>query len=304
MIEAWLTRSAELAASPEAPPDEREHARWVSDALFTEFGVAPPAARRTTHEVPTDRGLLRIDVYRPPGRGADVVPAYLVLHGGAFRFGHPDELVNVAFCSARAVDAGVAVVCVDYALAPENPHPAATLDARDALRWLVERARDLAIDPDRIVVGGVSAGGALAAGLCAWARDHGVAVRGQLLEVPVVDLSPGAPWLDEHAALNGLGDLETIREGYATPDEALTAEVSPLRGDLAGLPPTHVMTAELDPLRAGGEELVRRLRAAGTEVTATRHLGEVHASQALLRGWRGARLWHREVVAVLRDLVG
>ncbi len=61
------------------------------------------------------------------------------------------------------------------------------------------------------------------------------------------------------------------------------------------------MTAEYDPLRAGGEEFVERLRAAGNNVSATRHLGQLHGSHGLLQGLRAARLWHAEVAAVLRD---
>lgn len=299
-IRAWQTRIADVTAQDALDTDERTRARQLSDRLFAEFGEIPSPAARTTHTVTSPKGDLRIDEYRPADAVGDL-PAYLVLHGGAFRLGDLDELINVAFCSNRAVDAGYAVFCPDYALAPTHPHPAASLDARAALTWLVEHSTDLGIDATRIVVGGVSAGGALAASLCMWARDNGLPVSGQLLEVPVVDLSDNAPWISEYSDLNGLPSVRDLRAGYASDQDAQTPGVSPLRGDLRDLPTTHVMTAEFDPLRAGGEALVGRLVEAGNRVTGTRHLGALHGTQSLLKDYRGARLWHHEVVSVLRD---
>lgn len=300
-ITAWLRRLDELASGTSSATSERSRSREVSDLLFTEFGIMDAArARRTTHIVPTAEGDMRVDEYRPVN-AAGPLPAYLLLHGGAFRLGELDEAVNVAFCSKRAADADYAVFSADYALAPERPHPAASHDAQAALLWLLANGSSLEIDLDRLVVGGVSAGGALSASLCAWARDKGYDIRGQLLEVPVVDLSDSAPWLPEFAVLNGLPSPREIRTGYVSDEEAALPEVSPLRGHLHGLPPTHLMTAEFDPLRAGGEELARRLREAGNRVTGTRHFGALHGTQSLLRDYRGARLWHAEVVSVLRD---
>jgi acetyl esterase len=300
MIREWQTRIAAVAGEHSPDADERSRSRMLSDRLFAEFGEVPSPAERTTHVIPSAAGDLRIDEYRPAGAVGEL-PAYLVLHGGAFRLGDLDELINVAFCSNRAVDAGYAVFCPEYALAPARPHPAASIDAQAALTWLIEHSADLGIDARRIVVGGVSAGGALAASLCLWARDSGLGVSGQLLEVPVVDLSDDAPWLPEYGELNGLPSVSDLRAGYASDQDAETPAVSPLRGDLHDLPTTHVMTAEFDPLRAGGEAFAERLIAAGNRVTGTRHLGALHGTQSLLKGYRGARLWHREVVAVLSD---
>lgn len=299
-IRAWQTRIADIAAQDNPEIDERTRARRLSDRLFAEFGEIPSPAARTTHVISSPTGDLRVDEYRPSEAVGDL-PAYLVLHGGAFRLGDLDELINVAFCSNRAVDAGYAVFCPDYALAPSRPHPAASLDAQSALTWLVEHSTDLRIDATRIVIGGVSAGGALAASLCMWARDNDLQVSGQLLEVPVVDLSDDAPWIAEYGDLNGLPSVRHLRAGYAGEQDAETPAVSPLRGDLRDLPTTHVMTAEFDPLRAGGEAFVGRLVEAGNRVTGTRHMGALHGTQSLLKEYRGARLWHREVVSVLRE---
>lgn len=304
-VQAWLNRISEIAPSrgDEADPArERASAREISDLLFTEFGAPASAdAQRSTHYIHTGQGDLRIDEYRPVGSGTEVLPAYLLLHGGSFRLGEVDELINVSFCSQRAALSGYAVYSLAYRLAPEHPFPAALDDAGHALHWLHERSKQLGIDPERIIVGGVSAGGNLSAALCLASRESGPAIRGQLLEVPLMDTRDNGKWLDEYAPVNGFSTLKAARGAYSNASQASSPLISPMLGDLSGLPPTHVMTAEFDPCRSSGEEYVRRLRAAGNSVTATRHLGHLHGTQGLTRRWRGARLWHSEVVSVLQD---
>lgn len=302
-IGTWLDRISS-ARDPRSgnPHTERVTAQLLNDALFTEFGTpAPSNVEHRRHQVTTPSGTLRVDEYRPPGEPT-ALPALLSFHGGSFRLGALDELINVALCAMRAHDAHLTVLSIDYRLAPQHPHPAAADDAMAALQWTFAQAATLGIDPERIVVGGTSAGGSVAGGLALTARDDGLPLRGVLLEVPVTDLRDDAPWLDQFASLNGFTTIAELRGEYCHHDEATDPRVSPLLGDLSDLPPVHVMTAELDPLRESGEELVRRLAEAGNRVTATRHLGHLHGTQSLLRGFRGARLWHAEVVAVLRDL--
>lgn len=300
-VATWLERAHALEGDS---ADEREAARRISDRLYTEFGIPPnDSVQRTSHVITTARGALRIDEYRHRDHRGHAIPAFLSLHGGAFRLGDIDELVNVALCAQRAADAGVAVFSLSYRLAPEHPHPAASDDALEALSWLSSHSDALAIDPGAVIVGGVSAGGGLSLALCMRARTRGIPVLGQVLEVPVVDLRDDAVWLDRYAALNGFSTIADLRGSYCSPAEARRPEVSPLLGDLSGLPQTHVMLAEYDPLRGAAEQLVERLRAVGNETTASIHLGELHSSHALLREWRGARLWHAELVAVVREFI-
>ncbi len=300
-IHAWLERA--LSIPDTGADDERSAARKHSDALFAEFGAYDASVSiRKTHFVSVEGRQLRIDEYRPRGREHEVLPAFLSLHGGAFRLGHPDELVNVALCAHRAADAGYAVFSLEYRLAPEAPFPAAYNDAVTALSWLMNYAKALKIDASSVVVGGVSAGGNLAAGLSLHARDNNVALAGQILEVPALDLRDDGLWAANYAELNGFSTLSNLRGAYASAREAETPSLSPLLADLKGLAPTHVMIAEYDPLRPGAELFVERLRASANVATATLHLGELHASHGLLRDSRAARLWHAEVVAVLREL--
>lgn len=311
-ISSWLDRCAELVRAGgqqrdhgpiDRSVDERRRARELSDALFEEFGVnAPTGVERRTFHIDTVDGPLRIDEYRPLDSSDEILPAHLLLHGGAFRLGAIDEKINVAFCSQRALGSGYAVYSLEYRLAPENPFPAALDDARWALEWMTEKAAELKLDAARIVVGGVSAGGCIAASLVIDRRDRGRSdVAALLLEVPVVDVTDEGPWRQEYAELNGFSTLADLRGEYSGGRSPEEPQISPLLADLRNLPPVHVMTAEFDPLRQGGEEFVAKLREAGNRVSATRHLGQLHGSHGLLRDLRAARLWHAEVAAVLQE---
>lgn len=302
VILKWLRRIQELSASIEGT-DERHVARLLSDSLFDEFGIwDPTGVTRTTRHLTTAHGPLRIDDYRPTAPAPGPTPAYLNLHGGSFRLGELDERVNVALCTSRARDTGYATFSLDYRLAPDHPHPAALQDATDALRWLLKNADRLGIDAKRIIIGGVSAGGGIAAALGQRARDEGLPVAGQLLEVPVVDIRDDGFWDEELATLNGFGSLADLRGGYASAEGAHDPGASPILGDLRGLAPAHVMTAEHDPLRVGANEYVKRLAAAGNRVSTTCHPGQLHGTQNLNRAFGGARAWHAEVVATLKEL--
>lgn len=114
------------------------------------------------------------------------VPAIYFIHGGGMivgdnRFGLPKVL-------DLAEPLGTAVVSVEYRLAPETPHPGPVEDSYAGLRWLSEHADELGVDPGRVVVAGMSAGGGLAAGVALMARDRGgPTIAGQLLLSPMLD---------------------------------------------------------------------------------------------------------------------
>ena len=97
------------------------------------------------------------------------MPAFF---GGAFRIGGIDYPTTDAAFRRRAVDAGVAIVAVDYALAPEHRYPAQVEQAHAALVWLFEHAEELGVDAGRIGVAGMSAGGGIAAAVTLMNRDR------------------------------------------------------------------------------------------------------------------------------------
>ena len=231
------------------------------------------------HVVAVEGGAIRVRTYRP--RSSVPLPAHLLLHGGGFWTGSVDNVDDLA--RLYAVRANCVVVSVDYRLAPEHPWPTGLEDAYVALRWTVAEADDLGIDASRLSVGGVSAGGCMAAVVALMARDRGgPPLRFMLLEVPVTDLTASMPSISRFAAgyRTTKVELEECYEFYV-PDPAQRREAyaSPLfADDLSGLPAAVVLTCEYDLLRDEGIAFADRLRAAGSNVTHVDIRGHVHGS--------------------------
>jgi acetyl esterase/lipase len=221
-------------------------------------------------------GVLRARHYAPEaGQGR---PLVLFLHGGGWVTGDLDS--HDLPCRLLCKHAGVHVVAVDYRLAPESPFPAAVEDAVAAYAWALDHAEELGADPSRIGVAGDSAGGNLAAVVSQHAADEGLQrPAAQLLIYPGVDASQSRP----SKSLFGEGFLLTRAamdwyvETYAGGTDRHDPRLSPLLAkDLAGLPPTLVETAGLDPLRDEGEAYAAALREAGVPVVLRRARGLVH----------------------------
>jgi acetyl esterase len=170
---------------------------------------------------------------------------------------------------------------VDYRLAPEHKFPAAVDDAYAAAAWTGANARNLGVDPDRIAVGGDSAGGNLAAAVALMARDAGAPrIAFQLLVYPVTNYDFGTVSYEDNAEGYML-TRESMRwfwDHYLA-DEAHGRDprASPLSAPhLGGLPSAIVITAEYDPLRDEGEAYAVALRDAGVPAQLTRYDGMIH----------------------------
>ena len=227
--------------------------------------------------IPGPGGPLRLRLYR--GCGGNALPAVIFFHGGAFCVGD----LNSHDASARALAnaASCLVIVVDYRLAPEHTYPAAAADAYCALQWVASNATDLGIDRQRLIVAGDSAGGALAAVVCRWARERGGAkIALQILIYPMTDSSMGTASWQQFANGPGLnyGAMAAAWRRYApNAHERSSADVSPLAaGDLRGLPPALVITAENDPLRDEGEAYAMALRDNRVSVSLKRYPGATH----------------------------
>ncbi|MET0928580.1 MAG: alpha/beta hydrolase [Aeromicrobium sp.] len=220
--------------------------------------------RPESRRIPTRHGRVNVDVYRPPGRERPQVHVHF--HGGAFMMRHPR--MDDFFCRYLAAEAGVAVVNVDYLVAPRVRYPVAHEQAHDTIAWLTSNAGEWGLDADRLSVGGFSGGGNLAASACLQARDRGTASpRLQLLGVPSLDVAGDVrakPSTIENPMI-GPRLLELVRATYFK-DASRRAEpyASPLLAEsVDGLPPTVVVTAEYDALRAEGDAYAARLDAVG-----------------------------------------
>lgn len=301
----WQAAAASFAEASASVTDvarARAIMQANGDLLGREY-AAPPAAEVCTEDFQVGNGQITVRRYWRKDAPTPAVP-YVYLHGGAFWLGSIDEIVNQSLLYERVALTGVHGFAVEYRLAPEFPAPAAIEDAVTVLRWLADSAGTLGVDPGRILLGGISAGANLAAAVAAHPGSRGL-LRGLVLEVPAIDLRPDGSWLAEYAEVNLLNSPAQMAALYApqrTPDDP---EISPLlTRDLGHFPPAHVLTAEYDPHRAGGEALAARLRATGVQVTATRHLGALHGSVGLTRRDPIALAWRDDVCAALRRLAG
>jgi len=215
-------------------------------------------------------GELKARVYRPTTAGPHATVAFF--HGGGWVVGDLDT--HDAVARAICQDADAVVVSVDYRLAPEAPFPAAARDAIAATRDIAGRLPEFG-GTARLGVAGDSAGG----NLSAIATQHVPEVTAQFLIYPATDV------LGDYASRqeNGEGyflDAPTMA-WFAGHYAGGTSDwndpmLSPLGGDLAGLPPAVVVTAEFDPLRDEGIAYADALSAAGVEVDAVTYAGMIH----------------------------
>lgn len=232
-----------------------------AEAVAKVEDVAIPAGEAGGRSIPAR-------VYRPEGVASGAAPPVIVYyHGGGFVTGSVDIFDALTRALANATSS--VVVSVDYRLAPAHPYPAAVDDAYAALVWVAAQAADLGADPARVLVGGDSAGGNLAAVMALRARDEGgPALAGQLLYYPATD-NTGHSY---ESARNFTDGYALSREGVAAFRRAYSGHVqdrsdpylSPLRAaSHADLPPALIVTAGFDPLTDSARAYVRRLRDAG-----------------------------------------
>lgn len=218
-----------------------------------------------------------IRVYRPVETDEPSM-ALIYFHGGGWVTGSIETHDGPARAFAKR--AGIVVISVDYRLAPEHPFPAAVDDAWAATSWVANRAEELKLDPDRIGVGGDSAGGTLAAVVARRSRDHAVPIALQLLLYPVTNSSADTPSYSLYSSGYGLtrDGMEWYWKQYlgeggdGTNPDASPAQLS----DLRRLPRAIVVTAEADVLRDEAEAYAQRLFLATVETEGYRYDGMIH----------------------------
>lgn len=223
-----------------------------ADAIAT---AVAGAFATSVHEVPGGRGgppvgLLLLRPMGPPG----ALPCLVHLHGGGLVAGSRyDDVVPLLGLAAQV---GCAVASVEYRLAPEDPYPAALEDSHAALRWLVANAARLGLDPDRMVIEGVSAGGGLAAAVALLARDRGgPGLAGQMLLFPMLDDrndSPSAHQMQGAGAWDRVANETAWRAylGDAAGGPEVPGQAAPARAtELAGLPPAFIDVGSAETFR-------------------------------------------------------
>jgi len=210
-------------------------------------------------------GPLQARSYSPPASPA--LPALLCfLHGGGFVLGDLDT--HDEPCRMLCRHAGQVVLSVAYRRAPEHPFPGPLDDAVAAFRWAAAHAGALGADPDRVAIGGDSAGAVLAAVACQLLATETPRPVGQLLIYPSCDETSHRPSHDLFGSgfLLTAEDRSAFRECYigGTGTDPADPRISPLLApDLRGLPPALTVVAGFDVLRDEGEAYADALRAAG-----------------------------------------
>ncbi|WJG22950.1 alpha/beta hydrolase [Vibrio furnissii] len=302
--------------STSTPNLERGIATLVEEFLANRVKHAPlpsVAERRAGYEasavlagdVPADIrveerqvGDLTLRIYRRATQlNSDIALYY---HGGCFVSGgfatHNQQLATLAMLS------GSVVVAVSYRLAPEHPYPAAHDDAYEAAQWVYHNAALLGGDAQRITLLGDSAGGYLALATSLRLKRQGQWLpKQQILIYPMLDPTGSS------------GSYQTFGEDYVITKAMLMSGFELYAGqqmnrdelnllkcdDLAGLPTTHIMTAECDPLRDEGELLYGLLSREGVEVHCQRYLGVIHGFFQLAGISPAARQCLRHVASLI-----
>jgi acetyl esterase len=240
-------------------------------------GGEQPIGSTRDLEVPGADGPLAARLYEPTGV-AEQSALLVFFHGGGMLYGDLDS--HDCACRVLAERAGVRVLAVDYRLAPEHPFPAGVDDACAAYAWVVGHAAEVGADPERIAVGGDSAGGYLSAVVASDAARRGLPCAFQLLLYPVTDFaekSESRELFSEGFYLTQTF-IDRAEAEYLGPDtDRRDPRVSVLYADVpAGLAPALVVTAGFDPLRDEGEAYARKLAEAGVDVELRRFPGEIH----------------------------
>lgn len=230
-----------------------------------------------------DGSQLKVTVMTPPDLQRPA-PVLIYYHGGAFAITY--AALHLENCVRYATGAGCVIVFVDYRLAPRYPFPHGFDDCYLALQWTGQVAQARGFDPERIVVGGDSAGGALSAGVAQKARDEAsTAVRAQMLIYPVTDhtCSTGsATEFTDVPVFNAHSNRNMWPTYLAESDRAdPPLYAAPGHGEVHSLPLTYVETAEFDPLRDEGLAYAARLQAADVQVQVNETLGTVHGYDAM-----------------------
>jgi acetyl esterase/lipase len=317
-LEARLDQD-HLAVLSALPPDLLD----LTDIATTRVNLAALMAAIPAPPLPSDvtvedvhvPGLdgdpdVLVRVYRPDNLAANA-PALYWIHGGGMVLGSVD--MNDYDCAARASSLSCLVVSVDYRLAPEHPFPAPMNDCYAGLSWMAANAGELGIDPQRLAIGGASAGGGLAAGLALMARDRGGPdICFQLLIYPMLDhrnetvssqaIADTRVW---NRSANLAGWAAYLGEGVGGANGEVSPYASPsVAADLSGLPPAYINVGEFDMFLDEDVAYATELMRAGVAAELHVYPGAFHGSNGFVSESPVSQRWAADEEAALRAALG
>jgi len=228
-------------------------------------------------KIPVDKGMIHARVYTPK-TGKSVYPVIVYYHGGGWVIGTIDVYNASAQALAEQVDA--IVISVQYRKAPEFKFPIAHTDSYTAYKWALQNASTMKGDSTRMAVAGESAGGNLAVAVSMMARDNGIRKPlHQLAVYPIANNDVNTPSYIKYADAKPLSKplMQWFFMHYLnTPAEGENPWISLVDANLAGLPSTTIIAAEIDPLLSEGKMLAEKLKAASIPVTYQLYAGVTH----------------------------
>jgi acetyl esterase len=301
----FMLRLQQLLREPGAETLPIHHGRAAILRQAMLAGGRQPVGEVRDLEVPGADGPLAARLYVPRSQVStdDPSPLLFFVHGGGMMYGDLDS--HDAACRFLAERADVRVLAVDYRLAPEHKFPAAVDDCWAAYQWVAENPEQLGADPERIAVGGDSAGGYLSAVVALKAAEAGVPCAFQLLIYPVTNMVEKS----ESRRMFGQGffltaeftdlaeEMYFVDEEDRRHPEASIAYTEKIPENLA---PAYVATAGFDPLRDEGEAWARRLADSGIDVTLRRFPGLIHGFLNVVGVGRSQRAAVAEIAAQLK----
>jgi len=251
----------------------------------------------------SDGSETQLRVFTPlSGNGAK--PLLYWIHGGGTMSGLPEQEDPMLY--NLALDLGCVVTSVNYRLAPENPYPKPLNDCYEGLVHVVSQSGDFGIHPDKVVVGGGSAGGLLSTSVAIKARnEQGPKILLQVLQYPMVDSRCET---DSHKEITDLGvwDSGMNQYGYQcylkdVPEDRYENAVPALMDDLSGLPDAFIAVGTMDCLRDESIEYAEKLVAAGVKVELHVYPGMIHVWDALAPEIKASKdFWAVRTAAIKR----
>lgn len=302
----WMLRIQKLARLPAAETLSMSQARREILRQTRLAGGAQPIGETRDLEIPGADAMIAARLYVPrsqvgsrgKSRPSSGWPMLFFVHGGGMVFGSLDS--HDSLCRFLAERADMRVLSIDYRLAPEHPFPAAVDDCWASFEWLWENTEKLGVDPERIAVGGDSAGGYLAAVTALRAAESGIAVAYQMLIYPMTNMAEQSQSKQTFGegffltkAFMDLAEASYLSQSHDRRDPRVSVHFTERLPD--GLAPAFIATAGFDPLRDEGEAYARLLAEAGVAVETQRFPGLIHGFANIV----GAGRSNRAAVAVV-----
>ena len=278
------------------------------DALVAQLKVPEDIVQETLSIFSFDGHIIDLRIYRPENTG-EPLPVFYWMHGGGYVMGSARQ--GDAFTLRAASEHGMFAVSVEYRLAPETPYPGPLEDCYEGLAHLVGNAGALNLDTDKIIIGGVSAGGGLCAGLGLLVRDRGAfSVLGQLLLYPMIDdrnvtdasdtLADTLVWTRAANLFGWQSYLGNLFGGNNIPIYAAPARAT----DLSGLPPTYLPVGDLDLFLDENLAYAQKLAHGGTPMHFHIFPGAYHGFNAFAPEAPASVACNAEISSFIAKLIG